>query len=308
MKLEVFRQNSLFNASNQLIKKNIIKMHDILRRPDYGTAVVLAAIFAILVAFGFTGSSLTIGMKQSGVISKIPEHIAGSAQGIRSDEYVVSTPLAIGQTTHRPPFPIINQNLGEDGQNMLIVGGVGVPVKHLSAFAKPATWGFHIFDLKHALAWLWWFPIFGCLYALWWLFCLLSPGNWRMGLFVAIWFCLSPYVVAWSNVPAYAVFFPSLSLCLAVQILRTNNAIRLAALSLLLGLSVAGFALILYPPWQIPLGFLFLAITAGIVVRDKLYKCLNLRRGGGICGRDGFVWMHFAGVVQRCLSCNYRDD
>lgn len=259
-------------------------------------AATLLITFIVFIVVGFTGSSLAIGIKSTSYIEADSLRIFGSPKPIRSDEWAVFTPLAIAQVNHSPQFPVINKNLGSDGQNMLIVGMTGLPVHHLSAVAKPATWGFHLFDLKRALAWYWWFPIFGSLFALWGVFSILVPGQWRLGLVTALSFCLSPYVVAWSQWPAYTVFFPSVAFCCAVQILRAKKTIPLLALSLILGLAVAGFILVLYPPSQIPVAYLYTLITIGIVLRDRLYsnfdsgKLFALGIAGAIAGAIVWVW------------------
>ncbi|MGZ8240531.1 MAG: DUF7657 domain-containing protein [Methylobacter sp.] len=237
----------------------------------------LIFLFACLVGMGTSGSSFQIGSEQSSTFVSADGFypIWGTPRPIRTDEWLVFTPLAISQANHSPAFPVINQNIGEEGQNMLVVGFTGMPVNHISAFAKPATWGFHFFDLRRALAWYWWFPIFGCLFALWSVFSLISPNHWRIGFLLSLSFCASAYVTAWSYWPAYAVFFPSLMLCSSIAILHNRNAVALFVLAMALGLSLAGFVLLLYPPWQISLGYLFLFIGIGIVLRDKLYKKFN---------------------------------
>ena len=241
-----------------------------------GGAIVLA--FAILVSAGISGASFELGYRQSSFLEPKPVHILGSAKPVRSDEWAVFTPMALGQATHHPSFPVVNHNLGLDGQNMLVVGMIGMPVAHISALAKPATWGFFFLDQRRALAWYWWFPVFGCLLALWGLFSLLIPQHWRLSLALATWFCLSPYPAAWSYWPAYAVFFPSLALCSLILILRGQTPWRLLVLILALGLSFAGFVFILYPPWQLPLAYLYLLLLIGLVVRDRLYRNFDVPR------------------------------
>src|SRR5690606_27464754 len=127
---------------------------------------------------------------------------------------------------------------------------------HVSALAKPATWGFFVFDLKRALAWQWWAPIFGCLFALWGVMRLLLPGRWVVSLAVSVVFLSSAYVAAWSNWPAHAVLFPAAGLCAAHAMLFARSWWICTALAVLLGLALAGFVLILYPPWQVSLGCL----------------------------------------------------
>ena len=246
-------------------------------------AGLLVAVFAGLVTIGMTGSSLRLLYDHAPFTDVKTSRVAFFEKQIRSDEWLVMTPLAIGQMNHQPPFPVVNRNLGEEGQNMLVVGMAGVPVQHWSQWAKPATWGFHLFDLKRALAWYWWFPFFGCLLALWGMFSFLIPGKWRLGLFLSLLFCLSPYSVAWSNWPAYTAFFPSVALCSAMLMLRQESRWRLAALGVLLGLSLAGFVLVLYPPWQVSLGCLYLVITIGLVLRDRAELRLDSAKIAAFC-------------------------
>ena len=158
---------------------------------------------------------------------------------------------------------------------MLIISMTGVPVAHLSALAKPATWGFFAFDLRRALAWYWWLPPFGCLLALWGVMAVLLPGRWRLGLATAAVFTSSAYVVAWSNWPAYAVLFPAAAFCLFFQLLRASCGWRLLVLAVGLGLCLAGFVLVLYPPWQITLGYLFGLLAIAVLLRDRSWTLLR---------------------------------
>ncbi|RII75942.1 DUF7657 domain-containing protein [Pseudomonas monteilii] len=244
----------------------------------FSSAIVLS--FVICVALGLTGSSINLGIKQTPFISSDLAKIWGSEQPIRSDEWLVLTPLAIGQFNHQPANPVINTNHGEDGQNMLIIGMTGVPVAHTSQIAKPATWGFFLFDLKRALAWDWCFPFFSCLLALWAVLCTLIPGQWRSNFIGALIFTVSPYVVGWSLWPAYATFFPCLVFLAFLKIIHTESTPAKALYSLLLGIAFAGFVFILYPPWQVSLGYVFVALTIGIVIRDQLYKKINFSTTG----------------------------
>lgn len=240
----------------------------------FASSIVL--IFCSLLILGVTGSSLDIGLSHSSFIDSDMRNIAGDSEPVRVDEYSVFTPLAIAQYNHDPQFPIHNTNYGENGQNMLIVGMTGVPVLNLSLVSKPATWGFFLFDLKRALSWHWFFPLFACMIALWKVFSLLLRGQWRISFLASLVFISSPYVTAWSNWPAYAVLFPCLILIISLQIIQHQKVIYLFFLSCLLGISFLGFFLVLYPPWQIPLMYLFLTLFLCLIYRDKLYKDLKI--------------------------------
>lgn len=272
-------------------------------------AAFLLASFAALVAFGITGSSFDLTVRHSpALIAADSQVLAGSTRLVRSDEWAVFTPMAIAQANHRPPFPVVNQNLGADGHNMLVIGMVGVPVAHVSALAKPATWGFYAFDLRRALAWAWWMPVFGCLFALWGVMSLLLPGRPLVGLAVSLVFLSSSYVAAWSNWPAYAVFFPAAGLWLAHRIMFTSRCWVGVGCAALLGLCLAGFVLILYPPWQVSLGYLFLVLAAGLVWRDRLWSRFNVMRGLAygcallLAGAIVYAWWQDAAPAIRALQ------
>src|SRR5262245_22748347 len=105
-------------------------------------------VFALLVAFGIHGSSIPFATEwwapewhYSGyVFGFIPnmapanprinnlaltELAMARPRSVRSDEWLVTTPLALAQLRHSPRFPIVNSNIG-DGQNMLINPAVPV--------------------------------------------------------------------------------------------------------------------------------------------------------------------------------------
>lgn len=240
---------------------------------------ILIFLFLTLVGSGVTGSSLGIGLRDSGISADNGEYALGSKpRSIRSDEWLVLAPMAIAQLNHVPAFPVHNSNLGPDGQSMLIVGMTGMPVAHISALGKPATWGFFFLDLKRALAWYWWLPIFASLGAVWGLMQIGLKLKWNLAVGCAALTILSPYMTAWSYWPAYTALFPSLALISIIKIHTSERVAWQAVWSCLFVIGTTGFFLILYPAWQIPLAYLFLVLFAAIYVRDRLWQKGSLRK------------------------------
>lgn len=235
-------------------------------------AASVVASFLLLVAGGWTGSSIALLQDDRAVASHDAVPWAGTARVIRSDEWQVLTPLAIAQAQHRPAFPVVNRNLGTEGQNMLVVGMSGMPVAHLSALARPATWGFFALDLRRALAWSWWFPFFACFLALWAVLQRFFAVPWRLAAVLALTLAVAPYTVVYSGWPAYAAFFPLLGLLALERALRAAGIGAALAAGGVAGLAIAGFALVLYPAWQISLAWLFapLAVAWVAVHRQDL--------------------------------------
>jgi hypothetical protein len=241
-------------------------------------SIVVLLVSLLFVGMGLTGSSLKNGQASAPFIELDGANIMGHDQPIRSDEWLVQTPFAIAQYNHKPKFPVVNTNVGEDGQNMMVTSMTSVPIAHITALAKPATWGFFVFDLRRALSWNWCFPLVGCFLALAFVLNRLSDENWKHGFLFSALFCSAPYVVAWSFWPAYTVFFPCVIFLCALKILDTSSLKKLIPLGALLGIAIAGFAFILYPPWQVSIGYVFVALTIGIVIHDKLYTRLTTPR------------------------------
>lgn len=231
-------------------------------------AASVAGSFALLVALGLTGSSLALvfhdAPPQSAVVAPVGQvPWAGEPRPVRSDEWQVITPLALAQLAHQPRLPVLNRNLGPDGENMLVIGMTGVPVAHLSALAKPATWGFFVLDLRRALAWYWWFPFFACFGALALLLRRLFALDWRIAVGLSTTIALAPYAVVFSGWPAYIVFFAAAALLLAERLLHARRWLPAAGLGAALGLALTGYALVLYPAWQISLAWLFGSLALG---------------------------------------------
>lgn len=204
---------------------------------------------------------------------RLRDALFARARWIRSDEHLVTTPLAVAQANHSPPFPIVNANVGF-GQNMFAVALMNMPVLHPAAVARPSTWGHLLFGPVVGVAWNWWFPIAACFTALTLLLEIILRGRWKLAAFGAAWFTASGYVVGWSFWPAYPTFFTALALVAGYHMLRPAGLARTLTLGAVLGWSVAGLVMVLYPPWLVTLGYWALAVFAGLAVRDRLHAGL----------------------------------
>ena len=224
-------------------------------------------------------------------------------QGIRSDEWSVSTLWSMAQFAHAPRFPVINRNIGQ-GQIMLL--GPSTPVLHLTALARPVTWGYLLLGLDRGLAWCWWFPFFACFTTLALLLDhLLGRGQARgLALLGALWFVGSAYVVGWSGWPAYQTFFISLICLCTHRILTTARPRNTLLPAALLSLAVPAFATCTYPAWQVPLTWLCLALLGGLLVRDRAWATWTTTwrwRFGALAGAALLAGVLLASYVHATL-------
>ncbi|MFM0328580.1 DUF7657 domain-containing protein [Paraburkholderia strydomiana] len=272
-------------------------------RPQTSLAAGVVVCFALFVASGVSGSSIHEmeggALPIQGVKTIV---LANTSRLIRSDEWLVLSAMAIGQARHNPPFPVVNSNLGPDGHNMLVVGMTSVPVLSVAALGRPATWGYFLLPLPQAMAWHWWFPVFACVLGLWACLRILFPGQWRIGFLLSFCFVLSPYVVAWSYWPAYVTMFAATAFATVVTLLKGGSRRLNPLLAMVVGVSVSGFALTLYPAWQVPLTYLFVLLLLAVVVRDR--RSLRVSVGS-------FTWLLLglllAAIIVGCWWLEARD-
>jgi hypothetical protein len=266
-----------------------------LSRLSTGTKALLSlwVLFLLLVAFGIHGSStgVTAGWwapekPYTGYLFNPPQDssrdyevgvqdlVMAHARWIRWDELLISTPLSLSQLAHNPRFPVVNTNIA-NGQNMLTVPHT--PVWHVVTLARPATWGYFFLGAQRGLSWYWWFRVFSCFTVLYLLLEIILRGHRGLAAFGAFWFCASAYVVCWSLWPAQVAFFAALGCVAAYHLLASDKKSTQIISAILLGLSIPGFVMLLYPPQQVSVGYLFLLVFAGLLVRDKLYASFKSR-------------------------------
>lgn len=233
----------------------------------------VGAVFVLLVAFGATGSSM--GVLFNSTYGKSILDVQGASravlgdEGVRGDEWGVQLPNLLAQLHHEPRFPVVNDLLGEGGQNMGVIGMTGVPVQQWAALARPATWGYFFLPLRQAMAWQWQLPFWGCLVALWWMLNSLRPTQRGLNLALSLTFCVAPYAAAWSNWPLYVTMFPAFAFVVVNQLLRDTRIWRGVVLGAGLGWLLACWCLVLYPAWIIVVGSAMAFIGLGWCIDNR---------------------------------------
>jgi hypothetical protein len=238
-----------------------------------------ALLFVACVALKLNGSS--VGRWQK--VLREPEPIRGllfsTPKKIRSDEWVVWTPSMFSQARHTPPFPIENSNLGYGRAPLLM----SVPVAYYTTFFRPQLWGFFLFDFERGFSFYWCAKVFGLALASVWLFRQLGIRSRGIIAFGAVWVFFSSYVQWWfSTPPMLPEMVASWAICLGCVVAFWQEASRWRLALAVVGFVLFGinFILCIYPPFQIPLLFLGLAVLVGLwLERRKSDQPFRTRRG-----------------------------
>jgi hypothetical protein len=241
--------------------------------------LLMGALFFGCVALNLNGSS--IGAWQAVLKEQAPIRglVLSTPKSIRMDEWIVWTPSTMSQARQTPPYPIENSNLGYGRAPLLM----SVPVAYYTTFFRPQLWGFFLFDLERGFSFYWCAKVFGLLLASVWLFRQVGIRSRGLIAFGTVWIFFSSYVQWWfSTNPMLPEMVASWAVCLGCVIVfgQETNRWKLAVAGL--GFFVCGinFILCLYPPFQIPLSFLGLALLVGLwLERRKSDQPFRTRRG-----------------------------
>jgi hypothetical protein len=244
----------------------------------YRAVCILAVLLFILgVAGKFHFSSVGMWNTYLDRKDEVPGLLAGTPKYIRSDEWQLGVPWLLSQHNAKPQWPTNNPSVGAETSALL----VGLPTKHWSTIFRPAHWGFFVFDFERGFSWLWMFRTVVLFFSLMFLCAQIGAGSLILGLIGAIWLYYSSFVQWWLASVAELLTYFSLA-CLSLRMVfraRDWLYVCFAVLSFLL-FGVA-FALVIYPPFQVPLVYLGLALLPFLfwgcgphTVRSWWIRCL----------------------------------
>jgi len=186
----------------------------------------------------------------------------GIPKKIRSDEYIVNTPLI--KSFADQGFPVVNPLIRDSGFNGLVSN---IPTKHIVSIMQPLHWGYLLFGFDYGFSWYWMGLIFLLLITSFELVKILTKGNIIISLFGAAVITFSAPIVWWSLFPTIAQ--AQLIIVAAVSFLKSRKLSRQIWFALLGVFGFTGLMASLYPAFVIPLLYLSLVFCVTILIRDR---------------------------------------
>jgi len=197
-------------------------------------------------------------------------NIFGVPRGIRQDEWGVFTPWLLSQAAH--DFPLENENLGA-GKAPLVTN---VPVRHITSVLRPQYWAFFLLDVERGFSFYWNFKVFGLLLNSFLLLMLLTGNHFWLSVLGALWLFFSGFVQWWFSAWTPEMIAAFCAMCIAtIYILFSQKRWAIVLNSVIMIICSVYFALLLYPPFQIPLAYLFIAIIAGFALERRHFDLLK---------------------------------
>lgn len=186
----------------------------------------------------------------------IPGAIYGTPRAIRSDEWLLGVPWQLSQGATNPPWATNNPSVGPGTAALL----VGLPTRHWTAVFRPAHWGFYLLDLERGFSWMWIWRSVVLFSALLILFLELCPGSFACSLAGAFWIFFAAFTQWWLASVAEMLAYFALA-CVSLRYVCIGaGVLTVVTASAGLLLTAVGFGLCLYPPFQVPLVYLGVAL------------------------------------------------
>ena len=232
----------------------------------YRYAIATAVFFLLLVnKIHFSSIAMYDHYIQTGYGSKFVEPILGWARAIRSDEWLVSTPLHLSAQYDPDPFGRINMIArGTATENMPNGMAIG-----LATLAFPMNI-FYLFGVEYGVSARWVGILILTFMVTFEFAYIISGKNKLLAVVGASLITFSPFFQWWS----YVIFITAGmgALVCYYYFLNSNTITKRILYAFGIVVFISQFIVNLYPAWQIPAGYLFLGFAAWITVenRDKI--------------------------------------
>ncbi|GAB2549127.1 DUF7657 domain-containing protein [Spirosoma aerophilum] len=204
--------------------------------------------------------------------------ISGEPRQIRMDDYAVSTPWLLSQVNNG--LPDQNETIGGEKAPVLVA-----PAKHFSQLFKPQNWGFFFLDSERAYAWTYSFFIVFALIGASFMFLLLTRNNFWLSILGGVWLLLSSGTQSWVYGPAVMIGAVGFMFVAIVYLIYSSNWKTILVSAIALAWLMMVYALILYPPYQVPLSYVLLFLLIGYVLNNwdtqRLFAAWPVKAGAG---------------------------
>ncbi len=187
--------------------------------------------------------------------------VSGTPKQIRMDEWAILAPFMLSQANQG--FPLENPAIG--GEKVALVGYF--PINHFVSFFRPDYWGFFLFDVEHGFAWRWNFILCFGLITVMLAFMLLTRNQFWLSVLGAFWLVFSPGLAWWSFFFLTSIYAGFGMLVASAYMFFATRTRTILIAGVLFFWCFSMFALTLYPPYQVPLGYLLLFLLIGYTWR-----------------------------------------
>ena len=218
-------------------------------------------IFLLAILFEIHGSSM--GVWDYFLCGRTHQSLLGVVRPIRSDEFMILTPFSFSQFFSNFAYfsPIPRASLTD----MFAV--YGCPVWNILILFRPFQIGYLFLSQAKGLSFFWIGRLIALLLVSFELGMLITNNNKLLSFSYSILLTFSPIVQWWFSINYLVemLIFGQLAILIINQYIHTQDYKKRLILSLIITFCVCGYIFALYPPWQIPLAYIFLFLSIWLI-------------------------------------------
>lgn len=229
--------------------------------------VIAGGILLVCMIFQINGSSI-------GCIDEVTNYNAdsgilmGASRSIRSDEWAVSTPMAIAQEANN--YKYTNSNIrGGYPSDMFIV--YGQPVRDISIIFRLFHIGYILFGSSVGLSFYWCARFLGLFLASFEFLMLITNKKKCFSFVGATMIVFSPTIQWWyaTNSLMEMIMVAEIGLVLFDKYLKSEDFKLKTIYMAVIAICIGTFILTFYPAWMIPIAYIFLPFLIWIIIENR---------------------------------------
>lgn len=278
----------------------------------YRYRYIIALVILIgCILFEISGSSLNCWnmLLQTGVSAE-SDLLYGTPRTIRSDEWAVFMPMIFSQCLNS--FEYFSEAIRGGNTDVFMI--YGLPVMNLMQIFRPFLIGFLFLGISKGLSFFWIGRILALFLVTFEFVMILTKKDKILSLIGAILVTFSPQVQWWFavNGTAELFVFGELALVLLYKYMNSESLKKRALYLLGLVICAGGYILVLYPAWQIPLFYVFLALAIWIIIENRKNCKINKKDIISIiiaililCACMGYIFLKSHDTIKAITSTVY---
>lgn len=238
----------------------VVKLYEKIHDYRYLLGIALLAAF-VLLKLNFSSIGMYDYYVEPGQGSEFCSPIFGQARGIRSDEWLVSTPRMFSGQYSNPAYSDENDIVMARETSNLSSAGFQIG---LCMLATPHNWLYVTGDVAYGLSFRWGFLlIFGILFT-YEFFLIITKGKRLLSCTGMAMVIFSSMFMWWSYMVLIVYAFAAIDAFF--YFVKVNEKFKRVLFALGLVIATASFCAELYPAWQVPIGYFILGNLICIVI------------------------------------------
>ncbi len=247
--------------------EKLTKLGEIIYKYRYHIAIT---IFILCIIFEISGSSIGCWKDFLGQQELNDGVILGESRTIRSDEWSVLTPMTFSQAFDG--FKYFSNLIRGGNTDVFIV--YGLPVLNPAQIFRPFQIGFLFLGLAKGLSFFWCGRFIALFMVTFELGMILTNRKKLLSFVMATLITLAPIIQWWFAVNGIVEIFVfgELAVILLHKYMNTQNIKKRCLYLLCMIICAGGYILVIYPAWQIPMFYVFLALAISVIITNRK-KC-----------------------------------